>query len=303
MKKQIVIIGATGLIGSELTKQLVNNYNLILLTRNPQKYASNESIQYKYWDGKSPITEILNGCYAVVNLLGENIGKKRWSKNQKELILNSREDAAQGILKSIEECNIKPQVWVQASATGYYGQDANSIFNEDSPKGKNSFLADVCELWEKSINDLDDTSVRKVIIRTGVVLAKKSDLWKQLTMSFNFGVAAIPGSGKKYLPWIHIDDEVSAIVQAIQNNSYEGIFNLAAPNNATMKQIVNAIKIYHKSFITLPIPAFVLEILFGKEMTKEIVLTDQQVVPQHLIDKQFKFKYENIQDAVKALSL
>lgn len=301
MKKQIVITGATGLIGSELVNQLKDNYHLILLTRNPHQYASNKCLEYKYWDGKSSIAEIINGCYAIINLVGENIGKKRWSKNQKNLILDSRQNAASSILNSINECNIKPQVWLQASATGYYGQNSNSLFDENSPKGRNSFLADVCESWEKPIKELKDDSVRKVIIRTGVVLATHSDLWKQLTMSFRFGIAATPGSGKQHLPWIHIDDEIEAIVQALQNDSLSGIFNLAAPDTATMKQVVDEIKKYKKSFITVFIPSFFLQILFGKEMTREIVLTDQQVIPKRLLENQFKFKYTNIKDAVKSL--
>lgn len=302
MKKQIVITGATGLIGSHLVKRLSDSYQLTLLTRNPKKYIDNDNLKYKYWDGKSAIPEIVVGCYGIINLLGENIGKKRWTQSQKDLILNSRQDAAQGILDSINQSTIKPSVWIQASATGYYGQNADSIFNENSPKEKKSFLADVCEIWEQPVKELNNDFIRKVIVRTGIVLAKRSDLWKQLTLSFKFGVAAIPGSGKQHLPWIHIHDEVSAIIEALENDTYEGIFNLASPNNCTMKELVGAIKSQKRSIITLPIPTFFLKALFGEEMTKEVVLSDQKVVPQHLLDKQFQFKYSRINEAVKDLA-
>lgn len=301
-QKQIVITGGTGLIGSKLTEKLKDNYKLIILTRNPSKYKNSGNIEYTYWDGKTTIPDIINGSHAIINLIGENIGKKRWTKKEKSLIVNSRQDAAVSILESIKHCDIKPKLWLQASATGYYGQETNVELDESSKKAENSFLADVCELWEKSINDLDDASVRKVIVRTGVVLASNSYLWKQLTLSFKFGVAAIPGSGNDYLPWIHIDDEVDAIVQAVEDETYMGIFNLCSPLNCTMKELVLAIKSKKKSFITLPIPAFFLEILFGQEMTKEVILTDQKVIPRHLLNKNFKFTYSNIDKAVANLS-
>lgn len=300
-KKKIVITGGTGLIGSELVKKLKTHYTLILLTRSPQKYTNTQDIRYVAWDGKSAITDVLNSCYAVVNLIGENIGGKKWTDEQKKKIVTSRVDSSQAILKSINLCFCKPNVWVQASATGYYGLTSAVAIDETASKGKNSFLADVCEAWEKPIQSLSDDSVRKVIIRTGVVLAPNSDLWKQLTMSYSFGVAVVPGTGNQYLPWIHIDDEVCAIKEAIQNESYAGIYNLVAPTATTMSDIISSISTKKKSLFTVRIPAWFLSILFGEEMTKEIVLTDQKIAPSHLLNSDFSFKFKSIKDAVDDL--
>lgn len=303
MKKKIVITGGTGLIGSYLVKQLVdiNKYDLILLTRNPDKYTNTATVSYVKWNGRETIPHILNGVYAIINLIGENIGEKRWSEKQRDLILSSRKDAANAISKSVELCQNKPQVWIQASASGFYGQANVGLLDESSPKGKNSFLADVCEEWEKPIKELQNTTIRKVIIRTGVVLAKNSDLWKQLTMSFTWGVAAIPGSGKQYLPWIHIDDEVGVILFVLDNENCSGVFNLSAPESSTMKDIIGAIKMLKYSFITLKIPRWFLQILFGKDKTNELILTNQHVVPKHLLENNFLFKYPSIKGAVENL--
>lgn len=302
MEKRIVITGATGLIGSKLVELLKKWYTIRILTRNPDRYTNTREVHYVAWDGKSAITDIIDGCFAVVNLAGENIGAKKWTDEEKKRILDSRVNAARAIKNAIENAKIKPQVWVQASATGYYQQATGELLTEESPMASNSFLAKVCDQWEAPINELVLPEVRKVIVRTGVVLAKNSDLWKQLTMSFKFGVAAIPGSGKQHLPWIHIDDEVNAIFQLIIKDKYNGIFNLAAPTPATMEEIVKAISTKKRSLFSIKIPRWFLEFLFGKEKTDEIILTDQQVSPTHLLNSEFEFTYKKIADAVTDLA-
>ena len=301
MKKRIVITGSTGLIGSYLVEELKDRYELILLTRNPDKHVSSDSVKYVYWDGITAINEVLEGSYGVINLIGENIGSKNWSQDQKKRILNSRVDAAQAISKSIELCNLKPKIWIQGSATGFYGQSSNVIFDESSPEGVDSFLAHVCAEWEKPIRELKDENIRKIIIRTGVVLAKNSDLWKQLNQSFQFGVAAIVGNGKQTLPWIHIEDEVNAISYLLKNEALSGTYNLVVPTKTSMSEVIDAIKTKKRSFITLCIPRWFLSLIFGKEKTNELVLTDQIVVPKNLLDGNFEFKYSSILQTVDKL--
>lgn len=301
MKKRVIITGGTGLIGSYLTKRLISDYELILLTRSPQKYKETQSIGYVYWDGESLIPGILEGAYAIINLTGENIGSKRWTSAQKELILRSRSNAAKAIKESIDQCKHKPEVWIQASATGFYGQGSDTILNEYSPKGNSSFLADVCLEWEHPIDELDNPSVRKVIIRTGVVLAKNSDLWKQLTLPFFFKVAVTVGDGSQHLPWIHIDDEVEAIYTILANNDYKGVFNLVSPEDTTMQKLIGEINRKESALISLKLPAWLLSLVFGKEKTNELVLTDQQVYPTRLVETGFRFKYSSIREAVNSL--
>jgi len=299
--KRIIITGATGLIGTRLVSLLKGRYDLTILTRSPEKYRNKDYIRYLYWDGKSDITQLLENAGGVINLLGENIGRRTWSNKQKHLITESRKDAATAIQKSIEKCVIKPNVWIQASATGYYGQKSHTVFDETSPKGDNSFLADVCEAWERPINELNAREVRKVIIRTGVVLSAQSDFCKQLSLSFGFGIASILGDGKQYTPWIHLDDEVKAIRFLLENDACSGIFNLVAPQSATMEEIVDAMKQIRKNMMTVHIPVWILNMAFGKEKTSEIIMTNQHVIPERLLEKGFVFKYPDIVKAVKDL--
>lgn len=301
MRKKIVITGATGLIGAHLIKKLEDQYDLILLTRNPNKYTDKQGIKYTYWDGQKTIPDIINGTYAIINLIGENIGDKRWTESQKRLIVDSRVKAAQAISESIKVCVKSPQIWIQASATGYYGQSKNQVFDESSNKGCNSFLADVCQQWEEPISALELDDIRKVIVRTGVVLAPNSDLWKQLTQSFSFGIAAVVGTGRQILPWIHIEDEVGAIKFVLNNPDCSGCFNLVAPSRTSMREVINEIKSNKKTFLTINVPRWLLSLIFGKERTDELILTNQDVIPKKLFDKNFNFKYENIHQAVENL--
>lgn len=298
--KKVVITGGTGYLGKHLVNELHKAYKIVILTRNPHKHKNMGNVLYEEWDNLNTIEEKLEEAYAIINLAGENIGSKKWTQDQKKKILNSRITAAQTIKKSIELCNNKPKVWIQASATGYYGVQNHTVFDEDSPKGEGSFLSDVCYEWEKPINALD-SHIRKLIIRTGVVLSSDSSLVKQLIMSFKFGVKSIPGNGGEYLPWIHIEDEVRAIKFLLSHEECSGIFNLTSPESSSMQQIINEIGKYKNSIISLHIPKFFLKLIFGKEMTEEIILTNQKVYPKKLLDAQFQFKYTNIQEAISQI--
>lgn len=298
--KKVVITGGTGYLGKHLVNELHKAYKIVILTRNPHKYKNMGNVLYEEWDNLNTIEEKLEEAYAIINLAGENIGSKKWTQDQKKKILNSRITAAQTIKKSIELCNNKPKVWIQASATGYYGVQNHTVFDEGSPKGEGSFLSDVCYEWEKPINALD-SHIRKLIIRTGVVLSLDSSLVKQLIMSFKFGVKSIPGNGGEYLPWIHIEDEVRAIKFLLSHEECSGIFNLTSPESSSMQQIINEIGKYKNSIISLHIPKFFLKLIFGKEMTEEIILTNQKIYPKKLLDAQFQFKYTNIQEAISQI--
>lgn len=295
--KKIVISGGTGLIGSQLVRTLKSNYKVVVLTRSPEKYKDFENVSFEEWNGQDAITSILDGAYAFINLIGENIGDKMWTTKQKERILNSRVEAAYAVNKSMSQCPDMPKVWIQASAAGYYGQlgGSNVVCDELSPKGEHSFLADVCAKWEKPIREFE-APIRKIIIRTGVVLSPNSLLMQQVLMPFKFGVAVVTGKGNNYLPWIDISDEVGAIHYLLENEDCEGIYNLVAPHNITMKELVGEVKKRKKTFITLYIPELVLQLIFGKEKTREIILTNQLVAPKRLLEAGYTFLKEKIED-------
>lgn len=284
------------MIGSYLCTELAKDYMITILTRNPDRYQSSKNINYARWDGKSAIPELLEHTDAVINLLGENIGQKRWTEVQKKRIMTSRTDAATAIANSFSLCEKKPKLWIQASATGYYEQGSKETMNENSPAGSSGFLAEVCRNWEEPIKNLDIKSVRKVVIRTGVVLAPKSDLWKQISQPFQLKLGIVPGSGQNNIPWIHIEDEIRAILHVLRNESSEGIYNLAAPVTTSMLQLIqSASKAY---WLKIHIPICFLQIALGKEMVKELVLTDQRVAPTKLCAEGFTFNYSSIEKAI-----
>ena len=300
--KRLVIAGGTGVIGRTLIPELVDTYQVVILSRRPKKRPINPNVSYEFWDGKSSISHLLEGVYGVINLLGESIGKKRWTAKQKDKIVASRVDSATAIKQSIEETKVKPKVWVQASATGYYGPWLREKpYNEYSPHDEQTFLGRVCEEWERPIQSLGGAKTRKIIVRTGVVISKDSELVDQFLRPLHFKTAVIVGTGKDRLPWIHLQDEVSAIRFLLENENSAGIYNLVAPTNITIEEFVKEMRYYKPSWLTYHVPRWLLNFMFGKEMTSELILCNQNVYPERLKKEGFKFKYSNIQLAMSEI--
>lgn len=298
--KRLIIAGGTGYIGSELINSLKDEYELVVLTRSPKKYKSSKGVTYILWDTKTLITDLLEGCYGVINLAGEDIGRAAWTSHQKDKIVDSRFQPAHYIRKSIEETVEKPKVWIQASATGFYGEwNGDKPLDEYAPQGEDSFLADVCEEWERPIRTLQDNSVRKVIIRTGIVISSRSQFMAHFLQSFRYKVAAIVGTGDDFIPWIHLTDEVAAIKRLLECEDCAGTYNLVAPNSVTIEDLIDEIKFYKRSLLTLKIPRCILEMIYGRTKTADLILINQKVLPKRLLADGFQFRYEQIRQAMK----
>lgn len=298
--KKVVITGGTGFIGKSLCAVLKSKYEIIVLTRNPEKFKKDKSnITYLSWKKIDELASILNGSYAIINLAGENIGMKRWTRKQKAEIISSRTVMAYSIKEAINQCKRPPMVWIQASAVGIYGQqgDGGEYATEESKIDKYSFLANVCKDWEQPIRQFNG-DIRKLIIRSGVVLSPKSLVLKQILLPFKFGVAVVTGKGENILPWISLNDEVRAIQYLLENEECSGIFNLVAPNSISMNTLVKELRVCKKAFIKLHVPELCLELVFGKQMTSEIILTNQLISPKALLDAGFIFEDAEIDQAL-----
>jgi uncharacterized protein (TIGR01777 family) len=300
--RNIVIIGGTGLIGQQLAKQLISGgYYPIVLTRNLPKAKKlfGDGVQVAYWSGIDvpSLTEIISGSAAVVNLAGESIAA-RWTKSNKDRILKSRVNTTNTLVHAIKGCSQAPVVFIQASATGYYPHNFSNPMDEDRTVG-NGFLSQVVVQWEKAAEKVEDKS-RLIIVRTGIVLSPDGGFLAQVLPTLKTFIGGWFGNGSQMLSWIHIEDHVRAIQFLIDSSSAKGIYNLVSPEPVTYKHFVKRIGKTINRPVWMPIPAFVVRMIFGK-MADEVVLSNQTVIPKRLLLSGFQFKYCRVEDALNDL--
>ena len=298
---KIIIAGGSGFIGQALTLHLSDSgHEVIVLSRNPRRTQSqfNDKIQCLKWNDfdTSDWQEELESTEAVINLIGENIGQWPWTDQIKHKILYSRIHAGQAIVQAIQNAKNKSRLLIQSSATGYYGNNSENELTEEAPVG-NGFLADVCRQWEASTINVEAIGVKRCVIRTGLVLGKNGGLLKKMILPFKMFVGGPIGSGQQMLPWIHMDDLVSAILFIIKSNNAQKIYNLCAPNSVSMNTFAGKLGKVLKRPSVFKVPEFVVKLIFG-EMGRETILSGQNAVPKALLDSGFKFKFKNLDNAL-----
>lgn len=234
----------------------------------------------------------------MINLIGENVGSGYWTKKKKDKILNSRKQSASRIVKLINTLKNKPEVVIQASAVGYYGSYSEIEITESSPKG-NGFLSLVTEQWENELNKLPE-SIRKIFLRTGVVIGKGGGLVKNLMIPFKLFVGGPFGNGKQWLPWIHIKDEVEAIRFLLENKAVKGVYNLVSPNPVRQKDFMKAFGRTLNRPSWFKVPSFLLTSFFG-EMAREMFLKSQKVKPTRLFEAGYRFHFLDVNIALNDL--
>lgn len=296
--QRIIITGGTGFIGAPLARQLAAAYEVIVLSRNPAAVGSlGSGVQVAAWDGRTAQGwgRLADGAFAIINLAGENLSAGRWTAARKRAIVESRQHAGQAVLAAIEQAAVKPAVLVQSSAVGYYGPRGDEKITESEKPGS-SFDAATCVTWEKITEPVEALGVRRVIIRTGVVIEKHGGALARMALPFQLFIGGPVGSGRQYFPWIHLADEINAIQFLLENPQARGVFNLSAPNPVTMKEFAAALgkALGRPSF--MPVPAFALQLLFG-EMAS-ILLNGQRAIPTRLQQAGFTFHYPTVDAAL-----
>lgn len=301
---RIIVTGATGFIGKALCFRLLEEkYDVVALSRNREKgekiFGTEATVVE--WDGKSSEAwqDYANGAYAVVNLAGENIGSGRWTPKRRHSILQSRLDAGRAVVEAVKYVEKKPRVIIQASAIGYYGSRGDEIIDESSSPGE-GFLADVAKKWELSTQKVETQKVRRVIIRSSVVLGKEGGVFLRLVKPFRLFVGGQLGSGKQWFSWIHLEDEVQAILFLIEREDLSGIFNLTAPHQLIQKDFSHILGKIMKRPSWFPVPGFVLRLIFG-EMAKDTLLSGQRVVPRRLLEAGYRFIYPQAELALNEI--
>ncbi len=298
---KVLISGGTGMIGRVLCDDLITRGDQVFVLSRVQK---TEPSQVKYhtitWDQLTSVNEksILEGIDAVIHLAGENIGSGRWTAKKKKRILSSRLETSQALIHAISLIKNKPEVFIQASAIGIYGTAQNQIFTENSPVG-DDYLSTVAKQWEESSKEIEKLGIRRVVIRSGVVLKKEEGALVRMLLPFRLFLGGALGSGRQWISWIHIEDEVRAIEKILQDQSMQGIVNLTSPNPVTNAAFGKSIsKVIHRPY-WINVPAFSLKLLLG-EMSI-MVLDGQKVIPQKLEQTDFTFKYPDIETALQNL--
>lgn len=294
----ILIFGGTGLIGQALCRHaMLNNHMPIVVSRHPDKHNSPYKV-ISFPDIAQPsIQRLFSGDYAVVNLTGAGIADEKWSDERKVVLRNSRIDFLSRIELFLQQAPQEPQVIVQASAIGYYGDTGDASVNETVGCGK-GFLADLSAEWEARFNDLALEETRPVIIRTGVVLSKLGGMLPRVMAPFKLGLGGYVGSGKQYLSWIHIEDHVRAILFLIENVYARGVFNLTAPNPVTMKTFAKSLGKALRKPALFPVPGWALKLIYG-QLAQETMLQGAKVYPEKLLNHEFEFIFDDINLALK----
>ncbi len=300
---KVAIAGATGFVGSRLVERLqAEGHQVVVFTRSreraeqlfPRSVFSNVEIVPYTPTTPGAWQQAIAGCDGVVNLAGEAIADGRWTESRKQEILSSRQLSTQNIVAAITQANPKPKVLVNASAVGYYGTSETATFDETSASGQD-FLAQVCQTWEAEAQKVKDSGTRLVIVRIGIVLGMGGALAKMLP-PFKLFAGGPVGSGRQWFSWIHREDLVSLILQALTRTNLQGVYNGTAPNPVRMAEFCHVLGEVLNRPSWLPVPDFALEALLGDGA--KVVLEGQQVLPKHTLADGFPYQYPTVKQAL-----
>lgn len=288
---KVLISGASGLIGTELAKQLaeLGHTPIKLVRRTPT--ASNEV----FWDPRNGVldSKLMDEIDAVVNLAGATTGKIPWTKRYQREIIDSRIASTQTLVRAINKSQNKPKVLICGSASGIYGDRGDELLSEESGKGK-GFLSDLASQWEQEALKAE---TRVVLIRTTMVMSRKLGALGKLLPLIKLGLGGPLGTGKQWWAWISLKDQARAIIHLIQTESASGAFNITAPEPATCEDIIKSLakKLRRPSFFR--VPSFAMNLLIGLA-AQELLLCSQKMTANKLLDTGFRFEHPKLADAV-----
>ena len=293
----VLISGASGLVGSALIPALVSRGDRVIrLVRHPAEPGAPE---IEWHPGSRLDPEALEGFDAVIHLAGESVFG-RWTAAKKKAIYDSRVLGGQTISDAIAGCQRATQIFLSASAIGYYGSRADEPLDEDSSNGE-GFLAEVAREWEGATAAARRDGARVVNLRFGVVLSTQGGALQKMLPPFRFGLGGRMGDGKQWFSWISIVDAIGAILFALDQERVRGPLNLVAPDPVTNGDFAKTLgRVLHRPAI-FPVPTFIPRLVFGKEMTDETFSASQRVIPAKLAATGYNFRYPELEAALRAL--
>ena len=304
----IVIAGGTGFLGQPLATALAaEGHAIVVLSRkgtpsgasHPPSPGSVALVQWNPDGTAGPWSRALEGAGAVINLAGESIAARRWSRAQKARIVDSRRGATNSLVAAIGSSRNPPRVFISASAIGYYGDRGEQILTEDSPPGTD-FLANLAIEWERDAWQAQGSQTRVALVRTGIVLDPHGGALARMVLPFKAFVGGPLGSGRQYMSWIHRGDWLALLRWMTTNDAVSGPINATAPAPVTNAEFSSELGRALGRPSLLPAPAFALRLLLG-EMADPLLLVSQRVLPARAESLGFQFSFPQLGPALNAL--
>ena len=296
-RKKILIAGSSGLIGTQLVAFLdTGDHEVWRLVRRESDSNKNE-ITWNPSKGEINAKE-LEGFDVVIHLGGVGIGDKRWSKKRKAAIKDSRIKSTELLSKTLASLEDKPDLFMLGSAIGYYGNRGDEELDESSSCGEEGyFLSDVCSQWEGSADPAKEVGIRTVHLRTGIVISAVGGALGKMLLPAKMGGGGPIGSGKQWMSWISMDDQIYSMYHLMMSEGTSGEYNLTAPNPVRQKQFAKTLGKVLRRPAFAPLPAFMMKIMFG-EMGVRLTLDSLKVLPKNLQESGYEFIHENLEDAL-----
>ncbi|TDF41412.1 TIGR01777 family protein [Alteromonadaceae bacterium M269] len=291
----ILITGGTGLIGSHLIPTLIDQHSVSVYTRNVAAATHHVSSRAQLFSSLDKLDN-LDQFDAVINLAGESIANKRWTKKQKHRITQSRWSITEKLTQLIKQSSNPPKVFISGSAIGYYGRQAETLITEDYTEVYEEFSHEICKKWEGLAQEAQSEKTRVCLLRTGIVLSRKDGALDKMLPAFKMGMGGPMASGEQYMSWIHISDVLEAIKFLLLSPSASGIYNLTAPNPVTNLEFSQTLASQLKRPCAVKMPQFMLKVLFG-EMS-DLLIYGQRVIPKRLQEQGFNFKHPDLESAL-----
>ena len=306
---RLLLLGCTGFVGKELlTRLLEEGHNISVVSRksidrlnlktnlSDLNFIKTDLSKEQNWKDENLIN-VLKDSDGIINLIGEPIADKKWTKLQKQKIEDSRINTTRFLMKTLKEYKINPKVLINGSAIGYYGTSLSEEFNENSSSG-NDFLAKLCKKWECVASEKPFFS-RLVIFRIGIVLESEGGALAKMLPIFKIGLGGPIGDGMQWMSWIHRSDLCALITRALVDKKFSGVYNAVAPEPVLMKDFSNTLGKCLNRPNLLPVPGSILKLLLGDGAT--LVLEGQKVISKKL--NFYKFKYPLLEKAIYASTM
>jgi hypothetical protein len=298
---RVLISGGSGMIGTALTKSLLSKGNHVwVLTRNPMAVHVPKGATAVGWDGRTSAGwgELAGQMDAVVNLVGERLSKWPWTKGQKQRFWESRVEGGHAIVEAFQAASTPPKVLIQASGVNYYGPRGQERVTEADEPGKD-FLSRLSLAWEGSTESVEKLGTRRVVIRSAIVLSAREGILPIMMFPVRAFVGGPLGSGRQGLPWIHLVDEVDAMLFLMENQNASGPFNLTAPDPISSAEFMRLVAKSLQRPYWMPAPAFAMRMILGEMST--LVLEGAYLLPKRLLELGFNFRFVNAQAALEDL--